>query len=85
MSKVCGRLVTCDRCGESIFRKCTEEKELDGGFTRWNTFEPLPNGWGMHNGKDLCPECFAMWKTIENEFMNAERDFMKGDGGKCNT
>ncbi len=85
MSRVNGQLVTCDRCGENVFVKCTGEKETDGGFTRWNTFESLPIGWGLHGGKNLCPDCFRAWNKIETEFMNKELEFMKGAGGKCNT
>lgn len=76
MSKVNGRLITCDRCGKSVFEKCTGEKELDGGFTRYNTFENSKN-WGCHNGNDLCPDCFREWNRIETEFMNKELSFFK--------
>ena len=45
MAKVNGQIVTCDRCGKHIFLKCTGEGERDGGFTRWNKFESLPDGY----------------------------------------
>ncbi len=77
MSQVKGRLVTCDRCGEAVFSKTIGDGETDGGFTRWNKFEPLPRGWGSHNGNDLCPSCSSEWNKIETEFLNRENRFMK--------
>lgn len=47
MAEVNGQLVTCDRCGTQIFRKVIGEGELDGGYTRWNKFEPCPEGWEL--------------------------------------
>lgn len=80
MSEVKGRLVTCDRCGETTFSKTVGDGEADGGFTRWNKFEPLPPGWGGHKGKDLCPSCSREWNKIETEFMNRELQFMRRIG-----
>ena len=64
MSKILGRLIICDRCGKESFQKHTGEKELDGGFTRWDTFEGLKD-WGARKGKDLCPDCFREWNRLE--------------------
>jgi hypothetical protein len=86
MSRVNGQLVTCDRCGENVFRKWTGEKETDGGFTRWDTFKDLPEGWSVvRNMGDLCPDCSAEWNKLETEFMSKKVEFMRGDGEKCNT
>lgn len=75
MSRENGRLIMCDRCGETVFTKTVGDGELDGGFTRWNKFEPIPNGWGVHKNKDLCPTCNSEWNKIETEFMNKENGF----------
>ena len=80
MAKVNGQLVTCDRCGKQIFRKCTGEGEADGGFTRWNNFEAMPDGWDLvavpsslgwigngnaYNGYiQACPDCSKLWEEI---------------------
>lgn len=80
MSKQNGQLTICDRCGEEIFRKCTGEEERDGGFTRWNTFEPKPRGWSNHKGFDLCPGCATAWNKLETEFLNRETQFFKKEG-----
>lgn len=69
MSEVNGKLVTCDRCGKSIFIKCTGEKELDGGYTRYNTFESLPEGWDWHTEVNrLCPTCNEEWNKLVDAF-----------------
>lgn len=59
MANVNGKICSCDRCGEKIFVKVINEKEMDGGFTRYNVFEDMPDGWGYDYRveMDLCPEC----------------------------
>lgn len=63
-----GRLITCERCGTTVFLECIGEGERDGGFTRWNKFEPLPEGWGSFEHYDLCPECNRIWTDIQHDF-----------------
>lgn len=77
MSSQNGKRVVCDRCGEQVFVKTIGDGEMDGGFTRWNKFDPLPNGWGYHKGKDMCPACSSAWNKIESAFMNQELNFFK--------
>ena len=77
MSRVNGQLLTCDRCKKQIFRKVTGEGERDGGFTRWNKFEDIPEGWtSPHTLGDLCPDCSIKWECLNNDFMRQKRDFM---------
>ena len=68
-----GRLTVCDRCGKTEFSKCTGEKETDGGYTRWNTFEPLTPGWDAVQIRfkhyRLCPECMRQLMKIFDEFI----------------
>lgn len=83
MSEQRGKLVTCDRCGESIFVKelKAEEKDRDGGFTRWNeyTYEELPSGWDTvcfgynFKGGMLCPKCVAIFELAREEFWGFEK------------
>jgi uncharacterized protein YbdZ (MbtH family) len=82
MSQTNGRLTTCDCCGATVFSKCTGEGETDGGFTRWNKFEPLPEGWEfVHVLGRLCPKCMdrykRKWARLEQE--------MKEEAEQCNT
>ena len=78
MSKQRGKLITCDRCGETIFLKELEAKErdTDGGYTRWNEYkyeEPL-EGWthqyfgDYSTSFDLCPECSKKLEETRNNF-----------------
>lgn len=82
MSQVNGQLSTCERCGAQVFRRCSGEGEADGGYTRWNTFEPYPEGWGLvdvpksveiaHNCIRVCPDCQVVWDNAVMEH------FLKG-------
>lgn len=75
MSEVNGRLQSCDRCGETVFLKVIGEGEADGGFTRWNKFEPAPEGWKNHWDVGLlCPKCNESYKSILEAFM-AQKSF----------
>lgn len=75
MAQINGRLTICDRCGEKVFSKTNGEGELDGGFTRWNKFEPLPDGWEYHGETgQLCPKC-------NEEYMSLIEKFNSGAGG----
>lgn len=71
MAEVKGKLVTCDRCGATYFLKCTGEEDMDGGFTRWNTFEALPEGWKIHSEVgQLCPKCNEKYEDLIKSFMS---------------
>lgn len=78
MSRVTGQLVTCDRCGEQTFLKHIGYNETNGSHTRKDVFEALPNGWGGHKDKTLCPDCFEEWNRLQAEFKNKEIAFFKG-------
>lgn len=71
MAEINGRMIICDRCGESAFLKCTGEGERDGGFTRWNKFEPVPEGWDRHYEVGLlCPNCNREYEALMRRFKN---------------
>lgn len=78
MSEVNGRRTICDRCGAEIFSPHIGDEERDGGFTRWNKFEPKPKGWTRKENKDLCPDCASEWNKLETEFMNKKLHFFRG-------
>jgi len=72
VSQVNGQLVRCDRCGKTIFLKHLGEGSADGGYTRWDKFEPLPEGWGSHlipTVKMLCPKCNGEYRSLIDSFM----------------
>ena len=83
MAEVNGQLSSCDRCGMTIFRKAIGEGEADGGYTRWNNFEPYPPDWGFvylpdpqratnYKSARCCPDCLAFWASLLAE------SFVKG-------
>ena len=70
MSEMCGKIVACDRCGAQVFLRCAGEGEADGGFTRWNKFEPFPDGWEhRYDMGRLCPACNKEYEKFINSFM----------------
>ena len=76
MSERKGKLLECDRCGKSTFLNLTGEGEADGGFTRWDKFERMPEGWEFihtNNSMDrivlLCDNCNKEYKKMFKEFM----------------
>lgn len=68
MAFVNGRLYTCDRCGAQVFVKCTGEGEADGGYTRWNKFEGLPDWNNTYEAGHLCAACNEQWKSTVEKF-----------------
>lgn len=72
MSEVEGKLCKCDYpgCDEWCFLRFTGKGEMDGGFTRWNEFEPYPEGWGWGGAVSmrLCPTHFAEWEQLVDSF-----------------
>lgn len=74
MSRIEGKILTCDRCGKQvILTRKKEDKVLDGGYTRTPEYEDEPNGWEfiMRGGiGDLCPECNELWKNIVQKFLS---------------
>lgn len=73
MSEWKGRIVACDRCGKECRCKLLREDELDGGFTRIDRFEEMPETWKYHHETGwLCPDC-------ANEFQRRLDAFMKND------
>ena len=82
MAEAKGKLVSCDRCGDTVFLKCTGEGETDGGYTRWNTFETFPDGWAYHHEVgSLCPSCNAEYKRLIVDFKKKVNDFKTGESG----
>jgi hypothetical protein len=86
MGEQCGKLVTCERCGATIFLKTVGDGVTDGGFTRWNKFEPFPDGWeSVHTLKTwirICPDCLSEYKKIITAFMENKAVLKNGGGGQ---
>lgn len=70
MSSIHGQLTICDRCGKTVFLNHIGNGEADGGFTRFNKFEPLPKGWDYTPGIGMmCPKCNEAYKNLLDGFM----------------
>lgn len=53
-----GMMETCDWCGRRYFRPHKGTDYADGGFTKIDKYEPLPDGWTNRLGMgSLCPDC----------------------------
>lgn len=69
MSDVKGRLITCARCGKSIF---TTKMEGEWGACY------LPKGWTNNYvsipGDTLCPECTEALKLTYEKFMSYPKE-----------
>ena len=73
----------CGRCGKKAIRKFIEEKETDGGYTRYKDFESRGKGWDYvfkahshatkRDGDVLCPECCILFNQRFDEFMSYTR------------
>lgn len=72
-----GRMIICDRCGETVFCECTGEGERDGGYTRWNTFEEPPEGWDTTRDCEkvfnVCPSCNKIYRDMIKTFERYEK------------
>lgn len=68
-----GTMETCRRCGRTIFLKHIGTGETDGGWTKWDKFEPLPDDWAnIYNVGVLCPECAVMFRNAMIDFFGRE-------------
>lgn len=77
MSEQIGKMITCDRCGKTVFLKCTGPIYLDGGFSKVVNFEKSPKGWEHHADKELgllCPECEIDYQKMVSKF---KQDILK--------
>lgn len=70
MSDRKGLLKMCDRCSATVFLETIGDGEADGGFTRWNKFEPVPDGWSYSSDmkKTLYPECTNAYREMLMKF-----------------
>ena len=64
-----GAMEICEWCGRKYFRPLKGTTYADGGFTRNDMYEPLPEGWEVRVGIGLgllCPDCNkALDESIE--------------------
>ena len=74
MAEVIGKMCSCDRCGATVFLRCTGKVKQDGGETSMDTFEPYPDEWHFRIGiGSLCPECNEEYEKLVNDFKNSKK------------
>lgn len=58
MAEKKGKLLICDRCGQTVFLEYTKTTDHDGGWTTVDHYEAPPEGWEYYTdfGR-LCPSC----------------------------
>lgn len=73
MSEVKGKLVTCNRCGNTHFLKFVEETSIDGGYSSYDHYEELPEEWlyATQFGH-LCENCAKEFRDWITRFMNGK-------------
>lgn len=63
MSVKCGKIITCDRCGKSVFLNQTP-------FTTDGGYEPVPEDWKHgFDVDDLCPDCYGEYLKLKKSFL----------------
>ena len=63
--EVRGKLVICSKCKDAIFLQRIREEVLDGGYTRCDAYEELPDTW-MYNNEIgyTCPVCSKLFRDF---------------------
>lgn len=74
MAEKKGLLVSCDRCGATTFREYIGKGDADGGYTTWDKFESIEEGWefcqvDFRKNIRLCPTCAQRWKHHVDMFL----------------
>lgn len=71
--EVRGIMSFCCRCNTAVFRKYIGQGERDGGFTKWDKYEDLPDGWLYETEFGyLCPECAHKFKAFMTYFLGTK-------------
>lgn len=71
MASKLGKLDECTRCGETIFLEKTGTGSADGGYTRWDNFEPLPKEWLNSSYGTFCPHCAGLFYSTMLSFFGS--------------
>ena len=73
MSEVKGKLVTCNRCGKTHFKKFIENVSADGGYSSYDRYEELPSEWLYETQfGHLCDTCANEFRYWITSFMNGK-------------
>lgn len=67
-----GKIEECRRCGVKIFLEKVGTREMDGGYTKWDEFEPLPETWFYSNYGAFCPHCSKIFVKVMDDFFGMD-------------
>lgn len=71
MAEHLGKMIECDRCGKTHFLYYTGTESYDGGYTKVNLFDKMPDGWKKHSDTGLlCDECATAYQELLDEFFD---------------
>ena len=69
-----GKLITCERCGKQLFLERTGIKDMDGGYSSYETYQDKPEGWesvskpGGKGYMEVCPGCWEEYLRLLGKF-----------------
>lgn len=65
-----GKLISCSRCGTAAFLAYEGTEALDGGYTKYDKFEPVPKNWiSTSQFGYLCPSCAKLFQDKLTTFL----------------
>ena len=65
-----GLQIACAKCNTELFLKLIGTNETNGGYTRWDEFEEVPEDWLYETAFGyLCPKCATQFKRLMTEFL----------------
>ena len=68
-----GKMITCKRDNNWVFLKYLGEGDVDGGYTKYDKYEKLPDDWLYETRFGyLCPKCAREFREFMTNFFNGE-------------
>lgn len=73
-----GMLIQCARCGKTHFLERLKDGVTDGGYTKYEQYQPEPKDWLFdgHFGY-LCSDCAAKFRTLITRFFGGSSKLNK--------
>lgn len=64
-----GKVIICDRCGETEFVELVGQNFYDGGYSCQDRFAEPTIKWEFLAGYDFCEKCAEQYRSILNGFV----------------
>lgn len=73
-----GMLIECTRCGKTHFLERLEDGVTDGGYTKYEKYQPEPKDWLWSSEFGyLCSECAPEFRTLITTFFKGSTRLIK--------